>query len=142
MEVSNQPKLKFQGVNIINVKFSSEQPYDGSTEINLNVDPKVFYPEKSSLDFKIFMEVSMKCEGFFNLNLLGIGSFMFDEKLQDENLKKTFINSNAPAIMFPYIRAFITTLTSNLGDVTGPLVIPTQFFKGEIEELTMDNNEE
>lgn len=37
--------------------------------------------------------------------------------------------------MFPYIRSFITTLTANLGDVTGTLTIPTQFFKGELKEI-------
>jgi preprotein translocase subunit SecB len=37
--------------------------------------------------------------------------------------------------MFPYVRAFITTLTTNLGNVTNPLIIPTQFFKGELEEV-------
>jgi len=52
-----------------------------------------------------------------------------------KNLKKVFVNINAPAIMFPYVRAFITTLTTNLGNVTSPLIIPTQFFKGELEEV-------
>jgi preprotein translocase subunit SecB len=51
------------------------------------------------------------------------------------NLKKVFVDINAPAIMFPYVRAFITTLTTNLGNVTSPLIIPTQFFKGELEEV-------
>jgi preprotein translocase subunit SecB len=142
MQVSNQPDLKFQGVDIINIRFNTEKPYDGSSEINLDVQPKVFYPKDSRTEFKIFMEVSMKCEGFFDLNLVGIGNFKFDEELNDEKRKKSFMNTNAPAIMFPYLRAFITTLTSNLGEVTGPLVIPTQFFKGELEEIKMDDYEE
>jgi len=37
--------------------------------------------------------------------------------------------------MFPYIRSFISTLTANLGSVVGTLVIPTQFFKGELEVI-------
>lgn len=52
-----------------------------------------------------------------------------------QNLKKSFVNTNAPAIMFPYVRAFIAMLTSNLGNVTGALNIPPQFFKGDLEEL-------
>jgi len=43
--------------------------------------------------------------------------------------------------MFPYVRSFITTLTSNLGDVTGSLVIPTQFFQGDLPEFTTENKE-
>ena len=37
--------------------------------------------------------------------------------------------------MFPYIRSFISTLTANLGNVTGPLTIPIQFFNGVLEEI-------
>lgn len=50
------------------------------------------------------------------------------------------VNSNSPAIMFPYVRAFISTLTTNLGNVTGPLLIPTQFFRGELEEVVESEN--
>ena len=41
--------------------------------------------------------------------------------------------------MFPYVRAFITTLISNLGNVTGTLVIPTQFFQGDLPEISIDS---
>lgn len=141
MNVSHQPKLRFHGVNFINIKFDSEQQYDGSTEIDLNIEPKVFYPANDNLFFKILMEVSLNCPEFFNLNLVGIGDFELDQQFEDAELKKSFVNANAPAIMFPYVRAFITTLTSNLGNVTGQLVIPTQLFQGELPEISSDNVE-
>jgi len=134
MEVANQPKLKFHGVDFINIKFNSTQQYDGQTGIDLNIDPKVFYPENNELFFRIFMEVSIVCNNFFELNLVGLGNFEFDKEFDDIELKKTFVNANAPAIMFPYVRAFITSISSNLGNVTGPLVLPTQFFQGDLPE--------
>jgi preprotein translocase subunit SecB len=88
------------------------------------------------------MDVSVHCEGFFNLNLVGIGTFEFDKDFEDDKLKKTFVNANAPAIMFPYVRSFVTTLTTNLGNVTGPLVIPTQFFQGDLLEISIDDDKE
>jgi preprotein translocase subunit SecB len=142
MEVTHQPKLRFQGVDFIHIKFSTERQYDGSNSIDLNIEPKVFYPEDSNLIFKIFMDVSVHCEGFFNLNLVGIGTFEFDKEFEDDKLKKTFVNANAPAIMFPYVRSFVTTLTTNLGNVTGPLVIPTQFFQGDLPETSIDDDKE
>lgn len=138
MDVANQPKLQFAGVDIVNLKLNTHKPYDGETAIQLNVEPKVFYPEEDKLHFKIFMEVRLECEEFFSLNLMGIGNFMFDKDFDDDELKKAFVNANAPAIMFPYIRAFITTLSSNLGGVTGTLTIPTQFFQGELPELDLE----
>lgn len=142
MEVYHQPKLRFHGVDFIHIKFSTERQYDGSSSIDLNIEPKVFYPKDSKLIFKIFMDVSVHCEGFFNLNLVGIGTFEFDKDFEDDKLKKTFVNANAPAIMFPYVRSFVTTLTTNLGNVTGPLVIPTQFFQGDLLEISIDDDEE
>lgn len=141
MEVSAQPKLMFHGVDFINIKFDTIEQYDNETGIDLNIEPKVFYPVGNDNYFKIFMEVSIHCEKFFDLNLVGIGNFEFDKEFENKELKKTFINTNAPAIMFPYVRSFITTLTSNLGNVTGAIVIPTQFFQGDLPELIIDEND-
>lgn len=142
MEVSNQPNLMFHGVDFVHIKFNTNQQYDGKTGIDLNVEPKVFYPDDNNLLFKIFMEISITCEGFFDLNLVGIGNFEFNKDFEDADLKRMFINTNAPAIMFPYVRSFITTLSSNIGNVTGPLVIPTQFFQGDLPELSIEDTEE
>ena len=60
-------------------------------------------------------------------------------EVEDQNLRSTFINTNAPAIMFPYIRSFISTLTSNVGNVTGTLNIPPQFFKGNLPVLSEED---
>ena len=87
------------------------------------------------------MEISIHCESFFNLNILAIGNFEFDKEFDDKELKKNFVNTNAPAIMFPYVRSFVTSLTSNLGNVTGPLILPTQFFQGDLPEFSVEENE-
>jgi preprotein translocase subunit SecB len=142
MEVSNQPKLMFHGVDFVNIKFNTFDIYDNNTPIDLNIEPKVFYPEDNNTFFRIFMEVSMICKGFFELHIVGIGNFEFDKKFDDEKLKRVFVNANAPAIMFPYVRAFIATLSSNLGNVTGTLTIPTQFFQGDLPEISVDNEKE
>lgn len=141
MEVSLQPKLKFHGVDFVNIRLDTKQQYDNQAGIDLNIEPKVFYPENKTNFFKIFMEVSIVCEGYFEIVLVGIGNFEFDKEFENIDLKKTFINTNAPAIMFPYVRSFITTLTSNLGNVTGSLTIPTQFFQGDLPEYAIDSKE-
>lgn len=140
MEVSNQPKLQFHGVDIVNVNFSSTDIYNGKSEIDLKVEPSVFYPSDNDKIFKIFMEVKLSCDKYFELFVVGIGNFELEFAIEDKDLKKIFVNSNAPAIMFPYMRSFISTLTSNIGHVTGPLVIPTQFFRGDLQEICQEEN--
>ena len=135
MEVSNQIQLKFYGVDFPIINLNSNKSILGDNEkININIIPKVFYPNDKAQIFKIFQEVHLSLENNFNLYILAIGTFELNAIIE-ENIKKSYINTNAPAIMFPYIRSFISTLTANLGNVTGPLTIPTQFFNGVLEEI-------
>ena len=139
MEVSTQPRLRFHGVDVVDVKFNSKNAYDNSAKIEIKISPQVFYPENLEKHFKILMEVQIVSLEFFSLTLVAIGNFELENELP-EKVKKSFVNTNAPAIMFPYLRTFISTLTANLGNVTGTLTIPTQFFQGEIPEMKVDDN--
>lgn len=137
MGVNTQSKLVFHGVDFPVINFHSTKPMIGNEEtatIDIDITPKVFYPKDNRNSFQIIQEIKLHSEGFFSLFIVAMARFEFNEV--EEQSKKTFININAPAIMFPYVRSFITTLTSNVGYVTGPLIIPTQFFDGELEEIT------
>jgi len=138
MEVKEQIKLNFHGVDFYSVQFASVKPLDKNKNIELSIVPKVFYPIDSRLDFKIIFEIILKADDCFNLSIEAIGHFSIDKDVE-ESVKKSFVNANAPAIMFPYIRAFITTFTSNLGSVTGPILLPPQFFIGQLDEVAANN---
>lgn len=137
MEVSDQLQLKFHGVDFPVINLHSDKPFLNSEEnkVNINITPKVFYPKEQPKFFKIIQEIRISCENFFDLFVVAVGTFELKASI-DEKTKKSFVNINAPAIVFPYIRSFISTLTANLGNVTGTLNIPTQLFKGELEEIT------
>jgi len=139
MDVNTQVKIKFHGVDFPVVNLNSEHPLHNSTieSMDIEITPKVFYPDNDKLIFKIVQELRLKADGIFELFVLAIGTFELDEKISEIE-RNQFVNANAPAIMFPYMRSFITTLTANLGNVTGTLTIPTQYFKGILEEITND----
>lgn len=136
MEIANQIKLQFLGVDFPVVNLNSDQPFvlSKDNEINMSVVPKVFYPNLDQTVFKIIQEVSLSAEGYFDLFVVAVGTFQLDFSI-DDTTKKQFVNTNAPAIMFPYVRSFIATLTTNLGNVTGTMHIPPQFFNGDLEEV-------
>ena len=143
MEIKHQPRLTFHGVDFVNVHFDSKEYYNQKNQIDFNIAPKVMYSRNKDDDkiFRIIMEVVLNCKDFFKLSLTAVGAFELEKAINDD-LKKTFINANAPAIMFPYVRSFISTLTGNLGNITGVLNIPTQFFKGELEEFNSEESNE
>lgn len=136
MDISNQPKLMFHGVDFFNVNFNALAPRTEDMEIDINCEPKVYYPSDNLNDFKIVMDIDLKSKDCFELTLRAVGNFELEADL-DEKLRKSFVNANAPAIMFPYVRSFISTLTSNLGNVVGTLLIPTQFFQGDLDEIEL-----
>lgn len=134
MEVNKQPKLLFQGVDFINVVFDAKQPFDTEEEIVTSIVPKLHIDEDDPGSFLILMEVNLKIEGFFFLGLTAIGHFEIEGEVAERALQDDFMNANAPAIVFPYVRAFVSTFTSLLGASSETIVIPTQFFKGPLEK--------
>ncbi len=134
MEVGNQPNLKILSVDFTNIIFSATKGYENDSPIQFDVTPKVFYPAGHPEIFKIIFDTHLHSEGSFDLKISAIGSFELAGDLTDD-IKKSFVNKNAPAIMFPYLRSFVSTFTSNLGNVTGHILIPTQFLKGDLEEI-------
>lgn len=135
MEIKQQTKLLFFGVDIVDFHFRSVNPYDGKQPVDLNINPKIFFLKDIPNQFKIIMGIILQSKDYFELSLSAIGSFQLEGEM-DKNLKKNFINTNAPAIMFPYVRSFVTTFTSNIGIASTPLILPPQFFKGDIPVLS------
>lgn len=134
MEIAEQVRLKLHGVDFPTVSFNAlKQRTDNETPINISIVPKVFYPKEFPNQFKIIQDVALVCDEYFTIELVGIGNFELAENISDEQ-RAHFVNNNAPAIMFPFVRAFISTLTSSVGFLTGTIIIPPHFFNGQLEE--------
>lgn len=95
----------------------------GEHKINVHFTPKghIF---KSLNQFHLELSLELKEESDkFNIKLFTIGVFEFDENADLEKYTNTYFIQNAPAIMFPYIRAYITNLTAQSGFFT--IILPT-----------------
>lgn len=141
MSTETQIKLKFHSVDFPVVEFQSKKQLLEDPEIKIDIEPKAFFPKEYPNHFRIIQEVHVFVEDVFDLFIVAIGSFELNN-VEDEKMRYSFVNMNAPAIMFPYIRSFISTLTSNLGNVTGTLNIPPQFFKGELKVISEEDMEQ
>ena len=81
MEVKNQPKLTFHGVDIINVNFNAISPRIENLEIKINCTPKVFIPTDHKNFFKIIMEIELNDEKHFELGLRAVGTFELEKEI-------------------------------------------------------------
>jgi preprotein translocase subunit SecB len=135
MEISEQPKLRFNGIDFLHINFNARKKSPiPNADLQLSVVPHVLFPKKEPTKFKIIVEINIGHPESFDLEILALGHFETDREI-DAEIKKTLVNQNAVAILFPYIRSFVTTLTSNIGSSIEPIIIPIQFFKGELEEV-------
>lgn len=66
-----------------------------------------------------------------NIEVSSEGTFSYND-LSDERLN-SFLYLNAPAILFPYLRAYITSLTALSG--VSPIVLPTLNLSGLKNDL-------
>lgn len=97
-------------------------PENGETSSKLSVSLGV--PENidiSDNNITYPMNVSIQDENnVLNIEVNIVGNFEIDKDTED---LQSFIEINAPAILFPYIRAHITTITSLSG--IKPVILPT-----------------
>lgn len=137
MEVQNQSKLSFYGVDIIETSLKIKRPFNFEGQIDLKTEAKLIAPSEDGT-FKIVMTVRLSFKDYFDIKVAGMGSFKIEGSLSLKE-QKSFINTNAPAIMFPYVRAFISTLSSSCGQSLPTLVTPPQFFHGTLKEYNINH---
>ncbi|BEI23102.1 hypothetical protein KKIDH5335_14340 [Vibrio fluvialis] len=77
--------------------------------------------------FVVQFDVAVKSEQGFELEIQYVAEFESDESISDDFKKSQFPIVNAPAIAYPYLRAFISLLTLNAGYET--LILPTVNFQ-------------
>lgn len=94
--LNQKMNIEFNGKNIID---------NDSHKFNLQLDSRI-----TNEDNSIVIEIVI------------LGLFEFDRDLTKEQ-KESFFDTNAPAILFPYVRAYIGSLTALSG--IKPIVLPT-----------------
>lgn len=134
MEVKEQPKLSFLGFDVVKFVLESYTRFDPEKGLKLKLVPKVFFPKEALNEFKIIFDVEVSSTEDLKIELLAIGNFKLIGEI-DKGIRNQLVHVNAPAIMFPYVRAYVSTVTSNSGAI-GTITIPPHFFKGNLPEIT------
>lgn len=90
------------------------------TSIDIRFDPKGKISEKEK-SFEIDLGVSLKSEDGLEVSVRMLGLFEFKDVVKAEQLNNYFF-VNAPAIIFPYLRSYLSALTALSGSAT--IIIP------------------
>lgn len=124
--------FRFEGYKILRSNFEKRTNEEGR-EISIGFNPRGII-SKSESTFELEVDVVTKDDNdSFEVNLTAVGSFSFANlELDGDNLNPFFL-INAPALLFPYVRAYITTLTALSG--ISPVILPTINLTGMKETL-------
>lgn len=116
-----QAKFQFKKFNIIRSLIERKELVP-SKKININFLPSGEINTERSI-FTLLLKVVINDDNkSYNIEIDSTATFIFQNKISKENLEKYFF-VNAPALLFPYIRAYISTLTNLSG--FEPINLPT-----------------
>lgn len=130
-------KFQFKGFKIIRsvIERNENEP---SKKISLWFAPKGFINKKDS-NFQLQLGVKIEDENkSFKIEIEAVANYSFENKEGLDNLGK-FFYMNAPALLFPYIRSYISTLTNLSG--FEPINLPTLNMTGLGEDLKNNSTE-
>lgn len=129
--MTNSANIQFQDFKVTEsiIKYRESGKFD----INIEFNPKaVVYESETKFVLDLDVQIIEENEKFL-INLATVSTFTYDKSIPLENYINSLFIINAPAIVFPYLRAFISTLTLQSG--MPPLVLPTLNLTGIGENL-------
>jgi preprotein translocase subunit SecB len=139
-EQSKTAKFQFKNYKILKSYFEIKNENHSNT-INLNFDPKGVISKENSC-FKLQLGVKIDdIDESFHIEVIIVADFYFDTDISQENLNNYFF-INAPALLFPYVRAYISTLTTLSG--INPINLPTlnlTALGGQLQQNTVESTE-
>lgn len=115
-------KFRFLGYKITNAQIKVDEGMEISKKFNVNFERT---ESVSDEEHKMRLNLSTKIDDenkAMHIEIKASGIFEFDNDISDAE-RNTFFRTSAPAILFPYIRAYVGTLSSLSG--IRPVILPT-----------------
>ena len=133
--MEKQNKIHLKGTLVKSINFEYKKDFtEGELDTSVNIKKECIFKEDKDKEYIILFKGSFKNE-IFDLEIEFVAVFGTSEIIDESFKESIFVKSSSPAIAFPYLRSFISTLTLNAG--LPPLILPAYNFtreNGEIDE--------
>ena len=127
----NKPAFKLEEYHFTKASLDFNIP--GKAELNIAFNPRGMYNQKEAtyeLDFDVKVECKETSTEVIFVSCVAL--FSFEDRIKISEIPEYFY-PNSLAIIFPYIRAFISTLSLQAN--VRPIVLPTVNLMGLTESL-------
>lgn len=108
-------------------------------EDTFNLRKGNYFPEEEKKSFTVGFKLKIR-DRRFDLDVEALFYFSLNEDITEEFKLSTFPKINAPAIAFPYLRAFISNLTLQSG--FDPIILPSINFVSMENDGSENDDEE
>jgi len=116
--------ISFKGFKVISLSFQTEQQ---GLEDNVSVNYQTLFSQESDREFMVLFKIALYTKDGTEIYLEYAGFFEADHAIKQDFMNSSFPVVNAPTILYPYIRSFVSTLTMNAGMPT--VILPTVNFQ-------------
>ncbi|MCD8416344.1 protein-export chaperone SecB [Tenacibaculum finnmarkense genomovar finnmarkense] len=123
-------KIQLENWKVLKLNFTSNEEVN-TKENSFDLKTGHFYPEDELDTFGIGFEIEIN-DKRFDLNIETVFMFKLDKNISEEFKLSNFPKINAPAIAFPYLRAYISNLTLQSG--FEPIILPSINFVNLAED--------
>ncbi len=115
-------QFRFNAYKILDCSIFISEEIDISKQISINFE-QTFGDITKGNEYRHTLVASIEDDNkALSIKVKAIGFFEFDN-IPDEQMRMRFSSTNAPAILFPYVRAYISSLTALSG--ISPITLPT-----------------
>lgn len=114
--------LQLKSSKVVNLVLEEAKDSIEKTEFTLDVGTK-FPIEEDAQNFAIELRTELQLKEGFIVKIVYLSEFITDKPISSEFRDSHFPKVNAPAIAFPYFRAFISTFLLNAG--YEPIILPS-----------------
>lgn len=97
-------------------------------DIELSVGTSFSDDDLKSYLVKISVKITPKTNDF-TLECDAFGRFVTSEEIDDDFKNSHFVIINSPAILYPFVRSYINTITTNSG--ISPIILPSVNFASQ-----------
>lgn len=137
-----EKKARLQFKNFVVPEFFARKIIDkAGVEEKFELEPSAVISRKDN-QFHINISIALvNLDSNIAINMIGIGVFSYEVEKEDELLN--YMGLNGPAIVFPYLRSFISTYTANSGfdTITIPTLNLSRFKQSIIDNIIDLDNE-
>jgi preprotein translocase subunit SecB len=118
-----QAKLQFKGFEITKIVLDRDPSVkSGNFNVDIQHIAQAQEDNKNKIKSVFIITINSEAQPLFNFQVQAIGDFEIIGEA-DEKIYNNFMNISAPSIVYPYIRAFISTTMLQAG--IQPVIIPS-----------------